>query len=99
MIARPLAQQNVARCRDGETIFKVWTGLPPCCMDRLPPLCTDWPSSLFLHFPLGCLPHFSETHYTIPTSAFVFGGNTFAHPCFSTFRGMQAARGQQLVYL
>ena len=50
---------------------------------------TGWPSSL--HGPAlllvptvflpGGLPCPSATHCTIPTSALVFGGNIFTHPC------------------
>ena len=50
-------------------------------------------------FPPGGLPCPSETHCTIPTSALVFEGNIFMHPCFSTFYGMQIAHGQRLIYL
>ena len=50
---------------------------------------TGWPSSLHgpalllvptVFLPDG-LPCPSETHCTIPTSALVFGGNIFTHPC------------------
>ena len=68
---------------------------------------TGWPSSL--HGPTlllvptvflpGGLPCPSETHCTIPTSSFVFGGNIFTHTCFLTFYGMQISDGQRLVYL
>ena len=66
-----------------------------------PPLCMDRPSSLFLWFFCQVVCHAlrSETHCTIPTSALVFGGNIFTHPCFLTFYGMQISDGQRLVYL
>ena len=99
MVARPQAQQNVARCRDGANVFKsanvndlgfVWTGWPPSL---------HGPALLLVPmvFPPVGLPCPSEAHCTIPTSALVFGGNIFTHPCFSSFYGMQIA--QQLIYL
>ena len=62
---------------------------------------TGWPPSLHglalllvpMFFPPGGLPCPSETHCTIPTSALVFGGNKFMHPCFLTLYGMQIAHG------
>ena len=41
----------------------------------------------------GGLPCPSEAHCIIPTSALVFGGNIFTHPCYSTFYGMQISDG------
>ena len=60
----------------------VWTGPPPCCMDRLaPPLCMDRPHILVpTVFLPGGFPYLACTHCTIPTSALVFGGNIFTHP-------------------
>ena len=54
---------------------------------------TGWPSSLHglalllvpTFFAPGDLPCPPVTHCTIPTSALVFGGNIFTHPCFLTF--------------
>ena len=72
----------------------VWTG-PPCCMDRLAPLFA-WTGPP----PRPCSYGYSArwfylagTHCTIPTSALVFGGNIFTHPCFYTFYGMQTTHG------
>ena len=69
-----------------------WTG-PPCCMDRLAPLCMDWPSSLFLRYSARWF-YLAGTHCTIPTSALVFGGNIFTHPCFYTFSECKLLMGQ-----
>ena len=68
---------------------------------------TVWPSSLHgpalllvptVYLPSG-LPRLLEAHCTIPTSALVFGGQFFTHPCFLIFYGMQISDGQRLVYL
>ena len=69
-----------------------WTGWAPSL---------HGPALLFVPtvFLPGGLPCFSETHCTIPTSALVFRGNIFTHPCFSTFYEMQISDGQWLVYL
>ena len=97
MAARPQAQQNVARCRDGANVFS--QRMVMTCMGFA------WPGlSSSLHGPAlllvptaflpGGLPCPSETHCTIPTSVLVFEGNIFTHPCFSTFYGMQISDGQ-----
>ena len=100
MVARPQAQQNVARCRDGANVFK------SVSVNDLHGFSTGWSPSLHgpalllvpTVFPPGGLPCPSETHCTIPTSALVFERNIFTHPCFSTFYGMQIAHGQRLIY-
>ena len=85
MVARPQAQQNVARCRDGANVFKSVNvnDLHGFCGDRLVPS-LHGPALLLVPtvFPPGGLPCPSETHCTIPTSALVFEGNIFTHPCF-----------------
>ena len=90
MVARPQAQQNVARCRDGANVFKSVNvnDLHGFCRDRLVPLFawTDPLPCSYVFFPPGGLPCPSETHCTIPTSALVFEGNIFTHPLYIYFR-------------
>ena len=38
--------------------------------------------------------YLAGTHCTIPTSALVFGGSTFTHPCFYTFMECKLLMGQ-----
>ena len=38
--------------------------------------------------------YLAGTHCTIPTSALLFGGNIFTHPCFYILYGMQITHGQ-----
>ena len=64
-----------------------------------PPLCMDRPSSLFLRFFCQVVCHALQRHIAPSLNLPLFLEETFPHPCFLTFYGMQISDGQRLVYL